>query len=94
MYSHMNQDIAEKLAEAGLIHDDPETEDSVIKIMNTYYADYVAIVWGVGDVLTVAKNIHIEITDEQAREILHELPQDASIGINWDVIETVIQQYT
>lgn len=49
----------------------------------------IAIIWDIADVHSRAKEQHINITDEQALEILHNMKRqhDASIGINWDVID-------
>ena len=48
----------------------------------------IAIIWGLEDVKSLAKDNHINITDQQALEILHKIEKqhDATIGVNWEVI--------
>ncbi len=48
----------------------------------------ITITWTTDDVFTVAKEENINITEQQAIEILQNIKRqhDASIGINWDVI--------
>ena len=49
--------------------------------------DWIGILWGVEDVKDVAPHL----SDDQARDVLQTVEQhhDATIGINWDVLETV-----
>ena len=49
------------------------------------YQDEISITWTIDDVLYIRPNLTID----QAREVLQEikLNHDASIGINWTVIE-------
>ena len=51
------------------------------------------IVWQVDDVLYRADELGIEITEEEAEEILNVMNHhhDACIGINWDVIDCHLQ---
>ena len=55
----------------------------------------IAIKWCTEDVLWQADNLDIELTEEQAEDILESLGEghDASIGINWDVISFYIEDY-
>lgn len=55
----------------------------------------ISIKWGTEDVLWQADNLDIELTEEQADDILESLENkhDASIGINWDVISYYIEDY-
>ena len=48
----------------------------------------ITITWHTDDVFAVAKEENINITEQQAIEILQNIKHqhDASIGINWDVI--------
>jgi hypothetical protein len=57
--------------------------------------DQISIVWCTEDVLHTAKEMDIELTTDQAREILGLLDRkhDAEIGINWDVISSMIDIY-
>ena len=56
----------------------------------------ICIEWSSEDVLHQAEQDKVELTEEQAIEILEilEHKHDATIGINWDVISTVISLYT
>ena len=49
----------------------------------------IAIIWDIDDIFCRAKEKHIGITKQQALEILHKMKHnhDATIGINWDVID-------
>ena len=55
--------------------------------------DFVA--WSVADVLSQAKEIGIEITENEAREILFKVihKHDANIGIHWDIFDNYIIDY-
>ncbi len=49
-------------------------------------ADEIAIVWRIDDV----KEVRPDLTDEQCRAVLRQADEshDATIGINWEVLET------
>jgi hypothetical protein len=49
--------------------------------------DWIGIFWGIEDVQDVAPHL----SDDQAQDVLHTVLRrhDATIGINWDVLETV-----
>ena len=55
--------------------------------------EIVSIVWYVDDVIECSKQHKIEITQEQAEQVLRlcDSEHDAEIGINWDVIACHIQ---
>jgi hypothetical protein len=57
--------------------------------------DQISIVWCTEDVLHTAEEMNIELTTDQAREILGLLDRnhDANIGISWDVISSMIDIY-
>jgi len=50
------------------------------------------IIWNIEDVLEQAKQSNINLTEEQALEILEDVENshDANIGINWDVLDCYI----
>lgn len=54
----------------------------------------ISIEWSLEDIYYQAKNDEVEITEEQASNILEDLKKhhDATIGINWDVISSYISQ--
>jgi hypothetical protein len=49
--------------------------------------DWIGIFWGTEDVKDVAPHL----SDDQAQDVLHMVLRrhDATVGINWDVLETV-----
>jgi hypothetical protein len=49
-------------------------------------------IWQVGDVLGQAENVGINCSKEEAEEILREMSRtfDATIGMNWDVIDSLL----
>jgi len=55
----------------------------------------IEIKWSTEDILAQAENLDIELTEDQADEILESLEDnhDANIGINWDVISFYIGDY-
>jgi hypothetical protein len=55
----------------------------------------ISIKWSTDDVLGVAENMDIELTEEEADKILDELEyyHDAELGICWAIIENYIQQH-
>jgi len=55
----------------------------------------IEIKWSTPDVLGVAENMDIELTEQEADKILDSLEyyHDAELGINWLVIENYIQQH-
>ena len=54
-------------------------------------ANEISITWHIEDI----KGQDSSLTDDQAREILHELKHrhDANIGINWEVIDIYIDNF-
>lgn len=50
----------------------------------------IAIIWGIDDV----QAINSKLTDEEAMNILRDVQNhhDASIGINWDVLQEYVNQ--
>ena len=55
----------------------------------------IKIIWTTDDVLMRADEINVNITEEEADNILDQLYEhhDASIGICWDVIASYLWQY-
>jgi hypothetical protein len=55
----------------------------------------ISIKWSTLDVLGLADEMGIELTDQEADEILEQMVRfhDAEIGINWGVIEIYIEQH-
>ena len=57
--------------------------------------ELIAVFWSYEDVLCVAKNRGVEMTKEEAKDILYEInhSHDAAIGVNWDVIDCHLIDY-
>lgn len=57
--------------------------------------DSISITWHIDDVLQQAADDEVEITEDEAREILQllESEHDANVGINWEVISIWISTY-
>ena len=49
---------------------------------------YALSIWDISDVVSKAEECDIEITEEEALQIISDIDEnhDATIGINWDVI--------
>ncbi len=56
----------------------------------------ILVKWDIDDVMSQAKEDDVDITEEEAKEILATIKRrhDASIGINWEVISTHIGMFT
>jgi len=55
----------------------------------------ISIKWSTDDVLGTAESMDIELTEQEADNILEEMERchDAELGINWLVIESYIESY-
>ena len=72
-----------------------EMERTIRKTLEAEWKDKIADIWHLDDIIHSAKETHeIELTREQAENVLESLDRshDASIGINWDVIDAHIEQ--
>lgn len=69
-------------------------ESDLDSLIEDYYSDTdrIAILWGKDDVVHRAKEIEVEITDDDALDVLQRLENDhdCNIGITWDVIDCYI----
>ena len=71
------------------------TAKEVIEHLKRTYTDDAVLavaIWQVDDVIERAKEREIEISTEQAEEIIHRIDrkQDATLGISWDTIDFYI----
>lgn len=68
----------------------------IVDWLKTYnQEEHIAVaVWSVDDVLIRAKERNIKISRSQAEEIIERIHSghDASIGINWDVIDVYLDE--
>lgn len=55
----------------------------------------IEIKWSTEDVLAMADNMQVELTEEQADEVLENVYHyhDAEVGINWGVIDYHIENF-
>ena len=55
----------------------------------------ITIRWATQDILAVAENMTIQLTEQEADKILESMQKyyDAEFGINWGVIESYIQDF-
>ncbi len=63
--------------------------------MDNTNPDVITVSWHIDDILGRAVECETPLTNEQARDILANIERyhDASIGINWCVIDTHIDMY-
>jgi len=56
---------------------------------------FVENLWTTTDIIGTGENMDIEITEEQAKEIMELMGRrhDATIGVNWDFIEAMIEEF-
>jgi hypothetical protein len=94
MYCTLKNDVIEVLKRHLLSQEMDAVMADLNPILNEYQmkADY-SISWCVDDVLHQAKEDGIELTEDEAEEILSDVinNHDASIGISWDTFSTYIQ---
>lgn len=58
--------------------------------------DAIAIIWQIDDIISMAESGYDKtLSDEDARDILWSIGRrhDASIGVNWDVIEVYLDDF-
>jgi len=91
MYNHHLVEMVLALVGAGIIPDDPEDKQEVQHVLRGCWINKIASCWGIEDVIGVDDTL----TEDEAREILYTVheEQDASIGINWDVIEARVNDF-
>jgi hypothetical protein len=55
----------------------------------------ITIKWATQDILAVAENMTIQLTEQEADKILESMQKyyDSEFGINWGVIESYIQDF-
>lgn len=99
MYDSQIEGMTRRIAEALLL--DKEKIAATRQALTDYWRGAVAITWRTEDIIEGPCNDEDSnwpgraLTEEQAAEVLSDLQHhfDASIGINWDVIDTTIRYY-
>lgn len=100
-------ELAHTIIESGLYEPDSptykqaeeiiDTSDNADTLITQYYdnTNRIALIWGIDDVKFQADELGVELSDQQAFDILHDINKkhDASIGVNWDVIKCYIDMY-
>jgi hypothetical protein len=91
MNNLITENVVNYLDEMGFIKDQVDLAKHMI---NEKFRDVEYIGWTVGDVLDRAKYLGIELTKEEARDILYTAVQkhEATVGLNWDVLDVHIEQ--
>ena len=79
--------MAQQLIDGAVIK--AEDKEAAIHCLMTYWDDKAAFVWTVADIMDYAEEQGKQITENQAKQILDSLldRHDASVGVNWDVID-------
>lgn len=98
MYRHhiveMTKVVGAAIGIKGEVRTPEECEEMqrIEKALEKYWANRIAIVWGVEDIVDRAKDLGKRISKNKAHEILEEIHHhhDATLGINWDVIDTYL----
>jgi hypothetical protein len=102
MYDHrlrdMARDITEKLNGKKITDND---YDLIHAILEKYWADKIAIVWGIKDVFVIIDRLNeeskpiIQLTDEEAKEILDDVLEnmDCEYGVTWETIEYALDEF-
>ena len=92
--NNMTYKIRESL-EREYVDVDDNMERAIRKALEAEWKDKIADIWHLADIIHRAYETHeIELSEEQGRNILESLihRHDTSMGINWDVIDTHIEQ--
>jgi hypothetical protein len=102
MYEHIIKEMAKKIGQALGINP-PVTPKDLSKMqiieetLKSYWKNRIAIVWTVADVQSDEVAGHddngpIEVSDEQAREVLQYVLHkfDAGVGVSWDVLRDTL----
>ncbi|NDJ15668.1 MAG: hypothetical protein EBY17_31600, partial [Acidobacteriia bacterium] len=64
------------------------------RLLNRFWADRIALMWTTGDLHRAANENKTVLTDEQARQLLHNLNDNynAQYGLRWSDLTETIQQ--
>ena len=94
MDSHVIRSQVEALQKAGLLKTCVTLDRAEQCLRKACWSDQIAIVWALQDVLDQARQLKVNITKAQAREVLHRLQEkhDANQGINWDILDYYIRE--
>jgi hypothetical protein len=92
MYRHHIQGMTKEVVAAIGMSKDCKKIEKVERVLEGYWANRIAIVWGVEDIVDRAKDLGKRISKSKALEILNKVHHnhDATLGINWDVIDTYL----
>ena len=65
-----------------------EDKERIRKAIDKYFEDKIAITWSIEDVICLAEEDGLEITDDEALDVLHSClhKHDANEGINWNTL--------
>lgn len=71
------------------------TREDVERAISEEFKDEDMIVWSVGDIQQDAEDAGGSISEDDARNLLHQMirKHDASIGVSWDTIRVWVDDY-
>lgn len=66
-----------------------------VEIIKEYFKDKIVVIWGPGDIESVADDMDLTLADDEIEEIVTEVQNDhdASRGISWPNLESVVEKY-
>jgi hypothetical protein len=90
MYNSEIEEMTGKIQKTLKLND--KDAERVTKVLQNHWKDSISITWKVCDIIDRAKENHIKLTQEQAREVLESLEDnhDCNYGITWDMIDDTI----
>ena len=70
-------------------------EAGITESLNENPTQKISITWAIEDVLQMAEEMDVELTDEEAGEILENIERhhDAELGISWTTIQCAIEDH-
>lgn len=94
MYNFHIEEMISKLIGKNIIQEINQQE--AIETLQNYWDGKIAIVWSAQDIMNRAEDNDIDITEEQAKDILNSILEkhDCEQGITWDTIDLAIQEYS
>ena len=90
MYDHILEEMADAIALELNV-----TSNNVLCVLNQYWQDKIAHVWGVDDMLESARRTGKPITRNDAAGLLHNVFDhlDSSMGISWTNLDVALEDY-
>jgi len=105
MYDHHLRDMARDITEELNGKKIDDNYDLIYAILEKYWADKIAVVWAIEDIFYIVDRLNenhieknepiIELTDEEAKEILNIALEDmdCEYGITWETLEDLLETF-